>query len=290
MILRVILYVLLIAAVLFIGFCAIIIVSFAGTGKFYVPVIIISGISLLVLTLLHLFHFVKSKNIKIAWLSFLSLFVVSCAIHEGLNAYDRSIPRVHEGNVDLHLYAPHTKNTQAVILDGPPTLKLETDLPLLDGATALYPLYSAFAQAVYPKKKYDLYGSEVACNNTVQSYQLLIDREVDIIFVAPPSKEQMGMAEKAGVTFRYTSKCIAHVGVDYFGTGPIFSGENRILLRFIAKKLKVIGYLFSSFIIQTLQAQWPEFPKECSKFRNPCFSYILTAFANCGKLSRYKYR
>ncbi|GHV31075.1 hypothetical protein FACS1894177_04830 [Bacteroidia bacterium] len=185
---------------------ALIIVSFAGIGKFYVPVIIISGISLLVLVLLQMFHFVKSKKMKIAWTIFLSLLVVSCGVYEGRNAYDRSITRVREGDVNLNLYSPFADNTKAVILDEPSSLKLETDLPLLDGATALYPLYAAFAQAVYPKKTYHLYNnnSEVVCNNTIRSYQSLIKKEADIIFVAPPSKEQLEIAEKTGVTFRFT--------------------------------------------------------------------------------------
>jgi phosphate transport system substrate-binding protein len=204
MILKVFGYIVLIPIVLFIGYWAIIIVSLLGIGKFYVPVIIISGISLLVLVLLQLFHFVKSKYMKSAWIIFLSLLIVSCGIHEGRNAYDRNILRIREGYVNLNLYSPYSKNTKAVILDEPSSLKLENDLPLLDGATALYPLYAAFAQAVYPKKTYNLYNSEIVCSNTIRSYQSLIDKEVDIIFVAPPSKGQSEIAEKAGVKFHFT--------------------------------------------------------------------------------------
>ena len=201
---KIILYIILVAFVLFIGFCATIIVLFAGVGKFYFPVIVISAVLLLTFTLLHLFNIVTSRKMKKAWLMFLSLLIVSCAIYEGRNAYDRSIFRVREGSLDLSLYSPFTQNTKAVVLDTLPVLKLETDLPLLDGATALYPLYSAFAQAVYPEKTYNLYLSEVACNNTIRSYKRLIDKETDIIFVAPPSKEQSEAAEAAGVAFQYT--------------------------------------------------------------------------------------
>ena len=199
-----VLYILLIAVVLFVGFCAIIIVSFAGIGKFYVPLIVISGILLLTFTFLHLFHIISSKKMKRIWLIFLSLIIVSCAIHEGRNAYDRGILRVREGNVNLDLYAPNAKNTRAVDLDTLSLLRLETDLPLMDGATALYPLYSAFARAVYPKKKYNRYDSEVVCSNTIRAYEKLIAKTVDIIFVAPPSQKQLEMAEKAEVSFRYT--------------------------------------------------------------------------------------
>ena len=166
--------------------------------------IIISGILLLIFMLLHLFHIVTSKKMKKIWLIFSSLLIVSCAVHEGRNAYDRSIFRVREGAVNLNLYAPYAKDTKAVVLDTLSSLKFETELPLLDGATALYPLYSAFAQAVYPEKTYKLYESEVACNNTVRSYENLIDKEVDIIFVAPPSKEQLKAVEETEAMLRYT--------------------------------------------------------------------------------------
>ena len=137
-------------------------------------------------------------------LIFLSLLIISCTVHESRNVYDISVSRVSEGNVNLNLYAPHAKNTQAAVLDTLPALRLETDLPLLDGAIALYPVYSAFAHAVYPKKIYIRHDSEVACRNTIRAYENLINRSVDIIFVAPPSKIQLDEAKKAGVSFRYT--------------------------------------------------------------------------------------
>jgi phosphate transport system substrate-binding protein len=141
---------------------------------------------------------IKEQKILII---FLSLMIVSCATHK--NTYD-GVLRVREGNVGLYSYIPYAKKTKVVFLDTISTLKLETDLPLLNGATALYPIYSAFAQAVYPKKKYDWYSGEVACNNTVRAYEKLINKTADIIFVAPPSKRQLEEADKAGVGFRYT--------------------------------------------------------------------------------------
>ena len=132
---------------------------------------------------------------------FLSLTIVSCVTQKKSSDHAVQIP---EGNVNLRAYSPYAKKTQALLLDTISTLKLETDLPLLNGATALYPVYAAFAQAVYPKKKYDWYGGEVACNNTVRAYEKLINKTADMIFVASPSKRQLEEAEKAGVSFRYT--------------------------------------------------------------------------------------
>jgi len=138
---------------------------------------------------------------RTAILVFLSLMIVSCATHKNTND---NILRVREGNVNLYSYAPYEKKTQAAFLDTISTLKLETDLPLLNGATALYPVYAAFAQAVYPNKKYNLYTGEVTCSNTIRAYEKLINKTADIIFVAPPSKGQLEEAEKAEVSFRYT--------------------------------------------------------------------------------------
>lgn len=138
---------------------------------------------------------------RTAVLIFLSLTIVSCITQK--TASD-NILRVREGNINLQSYSPFAKKTKAVLLDTISTLRLETDLPLLNGATALYPVYSAFAQAIYPKKKYDWYGGEVACNNTIRAYEKLINKTADIIFVAPPSKKQLEEAENAGINFRFT--------------------------------------------------------------------------------------
>ena len=78
----------------------------------------------------------------------------------------------------------------------------------MDGATALYPVYAAFAQAVYPEKEYPLDGTydftSVACSNTMGAYRRLIDRDVDVIFVAEPSQAQRAAAESAGMELHFT--------------------------------------------------------------------------------------
>ena len=99
--------------------------------------------------------------------------------------------------MNLQQYSPFASGTKAMKLDEPATLKLESDLPIIDGATA-YPMYAGFAQAVYPEKEYNLYNSEVMSNMTNVAYEKLIDGEVDIIFVAGPSSTQLASAERAG--------------------------------------------------------------------------------------------
>ena len=83
----------------------------------------------------------------------------------------------------------------------------EQRLPHLDGATALFPVYAAFVQAVYPKatRYVDIDESDeeplITCTKTNRAYERLIDGEADIIFVAGPSDEELALAAEKGVEF-----------------------------------------------------------------------------------------
>lgn len=80
-------------------------------------------------------------------------------------------------------------------------------LPRLDGATALYPVYAAFAEAVYPDEINCDYEDEkalVACTKTNRAYERLVSGEADVIFCAGPSQRQVEAARAAGVEFELT--------------------------------------------------------------------------------------
>jgi len=47
-------------------------------------------------------------------------------------------------------YNPQDADNKLAKLDAPTTLTLQAPYPKLDGSTALYPIYAAFAQATYP--------------------------------------------------------------------------------------------------------------------------------------------
>jgi len=186
------------------GFVATFISVLSGGQTFYMP-LVIAITAALILYIIMLF-FVPAK-IRIANRSLLGFFVVcalATAAYEANQAYHNSIPTVSEQDFDLSAYKPFQENTKAVTLDQPSTLKLESPLPRLDGATALYPLYSAFAQAVYPKKEYDLYDSEVSVTTTPKAYTNLINGSADLIFVAGPSTQQLAIAKENGVELKLT--------------------------------------------------------------------------------------
>ncbi len=82
---------------------------------------------------------------------------------------------------------------------------------LLAGATALFPVYAAFAQAVYPEdtrytpyNRSDSADSLLTCSKTDRAYKRLIYGNTDVIFCAQPSDEELQMAKEAGVTFELT--------------------------------------------------------------------------------------
>ncbi len=88
---------------------------------------------------------INMRKIAIFLLSFITLYFSSCALSKPKPVYD---------NVSIWKYQPFTEKTKAAKLKTKSTLKLENDLPILDRATALYPLYASFVQAVYPKGEY----------------------------------------------------------------------------------------------------------------------------------------
>lgn len=98
--------------------------------------------------------------------------------------------------------APAAKVMQDITLQGGASLKMAEELPVLDGATALYPVYNAFAEAVYDKEA--VTNDTVVCTNTPNAYRSIMQGTCDIIFVAGPSQRQKQAAEEAGVELVYT--------------------------------------------------------------------------------------
>ena len=107
-----------------------------------------------------------------------------------------------EAAPDLSLYAPFSVNSKIVKLNEPSTLRLGENLPVLDGATALYPIYAAFAEAAYNEDAFS--QGDVLCTNTRGAYEALITGERDIIFVASVSEQQLAAARAAGVELCFT--------------------------------------------------------------------------------------
>ena len=123
---------------------------------------------------------------------------------------------------DLSPYYVENEFNRLAKLDDPATFTISDpfEMPILDGAEAAYPVYSALANACYEdianiqsKAKYSSYGASmegitypilvmrrppIQFSNTVYAYEKLINGEVDIVFGAKPSEEQIQMANDHG--------------------------------------------------------------------------------------------
>jgi phosphate transport system substrate-binding protein len=122
--------------------------------------------------------------------------------------YVHEIPTL-EQDIYLGSYIPFSNN-KLVKLDEESNLKLTDNLPVLDGATALYPVYSSFVQAVYPEGNYSVYnyelkGHPVLCSTTNSAYDNLFDGKVDIIFCAQPSEMQLNRFIENGIKLNFTA-------------------------------------------------------------------------------------
>lgn len=188
----------------FIGFVATVFASLTLSAEFYLYLIPVFTIGLIIIINLALYGKWRKKGTKISALVFLLCCIVSVIAFEGYQAYERSLEVVSSQDVDLSEYQPFVKGTKAVSLKEASTYKIQDDLPILDGATALYPVYSAFAQAVYPEKEYLVWDSEVVSSQTSYAFDRLLKGEVDIIFIAHPSENQMKEAEKMGLELKLT--------------------------------------------------------------------------------------
>ena len=98
--------------------------------------------------------------------------IVAAASYKGYTLYDQSMVAVSVQDIDLQQYQPFQTEQQPSLvasLGRTSSYHLDkgTKLPRLDGATALYPVYSAFVQAVYPRAVYDPHEQKVPYKATV---------------------------------------------------------------------------------------------------------------------------
>lgn len=182
-------------------FLVMLFIIYFSNMSFLIPLLIALYFSSLMIIILIMYD-LKQYRKKIFWA--ISIGIVLTVIPTGSGIYHHTRPVVQETQVDLYEYLPFTESSKVATLDEPATFLIEDSLPKLDGATALYPIYAAFVQAVYPEKIYDPYMSEVMANRTGQAYENLIHGEVDMIFALAPSDEQLAMAQQAGVELELT--------------------------------------------------------------------------------------
>ena len=107
--------------------------------------------------------------------------------------------------ISLDDYLPFAEGTRAVNIDSSLRFEADDDLPVLDGAAALYPVFASVVNSVYPDGCVEFDGETFSPSgalqfrNTLRAYKAVVDGDCDIAFCAAPSKEQAQYAASLGV-------------------------------------------------------------------------------------------
>jgi phosphate transport system substrate-binding protein len=159
-------------------------------------------------------------------MSLVAGMVATIAVVIGIDNYRKGFIEVGDGDSEINLmqYLPFPEKSGVArslvkTLVKPSTLSFSENMPILDGATALYPLYSAFARATYPEDDYNPivapssnlenpeYWSRahyVLCSMSDTAFKNLIDGYVDIAFLSETSSAQADLASMEGVVLQKT--------------------------------------------------------------------------------------
>ena len=105
-------------------------------------------------------------------------------------------------SVEVDEYLPFAKETKIIKKEA---TKLEGDLPVIDGAAALVPVFNSFVYSLYPESsvKYEngdfTSDSVLQYHNTRGAYKGIVDGDIDIAFCAKPSDEQVQYGLDKGI-------------------------------------------------------------------------------------------
>ena len=137
------------------------------------------------------------------FLAFDGLFYVSLT-NRCINDFS---PEMSAKSVEISKFLPFGEDSGIVKKEGE---KMAGNLPVIDGAAALFPVFSSYVHRLYDENtvKYDgdsfSDGSSLIYTNTRGAYKGIVDGTSDIIFCARPSKDQLSYAEEKGVELELT--------------------------------------------------------------------------------------
>ena len=198
----IVLKIILTAATLFVSYYALFVTAMLLFSSGINHIITYIGLIVVPSLLLPLIWLKKRKKFLIIWCICAAVYGAALGTNFGIIKYNKSITVNTSPNIDIQAYLPFDEDSKIVKTDSK-TLKLTGNLPRIDGAAALFPVYSAFVNAVYPNAT-KLHDGIFEYNNTPDGYRLLAEKETDIFIGVYPSDEQRAYAEENQTTFEYT--------------------------------------------------------------------------------------
>lgn len=198
----IVLKIILTAVTLFVSYYALFVTAMLLFSSGINHIITYIGLIVVPSLLLPLIWLKKRKKFLIIWCICAAVYGAALGTNFGIIKYNKSITVNTSPNIDIQAYLPFEENSK-IVKTYSKTLKLTENLPKIDGAAALFPVYSAFVNAVYPNTT-KLHDGIFEYNNTPDGYRLLAEKETDIFIGVYPSDEQRAYAEENQTTFEYT--------------------------------------------------------------------------------------
>lgn len=215
------LWILFVISVPFVSFFGWIVSAFTGIKWYFL--FFISLVSVSISSGLFLF---KKKTLICVKLIIISIGII-CFVVFGIRFYYDAeyLPSItiedNSGYFNIREYFPFRDDSKVFVLDEESSLKLsKEETPVIDGATALVPVYTSFINAVSSRKDifyHSYYKSDKDeideteetrvpwyYSKTSNAFEELAKGNRDIIFCAQPSEEQKKFAEENGVHFKCT--------------------------------------------------------------------------------------
>ena len=129
--------------------------------------------------------------------------------------------------IDVSKYLPFEEKSELARTGSSIKFSKDDDLPVLDGAAALVPIYASLIDNIYPEGSVTYIGgkfssdnyygenfasdSKMKYQNTIRGFNALVDGSVDLFFTAYPSKAQLESAAEKGVELE-----IVPIGIEAF--------------------------------------------------------------------------
>ena len=173
---------------------------------FYFAVWTVFALGVFVLICGNMFHSRILRRISYAMMLF---FLVGSCVFRAWTWWTVDRFPVMKQEVDWRQYRPFEEGNKLVKVDAPAQYALAVDdrFPRLNGAYALYPIYAAMVQGMYPETvAWDYRYLDTDGSDTI--YDELLKGERDLIFALAPSRKQSEEAEQAGVKYELTPFCM----------------------------------------------------------------------------------
>ena len=119
----------------------------------------------------------------------------------GRNCYIESMTATNTIDVDTLRYQPFSDSSGIARLQEESTLSLTEELPVLNGSSTLFPLYSSIINMVYPDSIAGLNekGSPYRYSGGSEAFEELLSGKTDIVFSEKPDPGQIKEAQKKGI-------------------------------------------------------------------------------------------